>query len=217
MQNIKHSVLCLSDWQFFYYRTAKYRTKLKIQETLDNRKSDNGLNLPHCWITAHHLSELIISIKPTFEFHLCWNFLFRWSSYKERFFARDVVVLLKFIMAKFRGNFPGDWAKHFPCKWGKGNGGGILDGRTVESWHGIITSFFQESWRGKVVWNFKLEGIGTSNSSFQYHRYFLQSIPSSGRDGGVEGELERRHRGASSQEGSKIPTWLTASPVYKLN
>jgi hypothetical protein len=66
MQNIKHSGLRLPDWQFFYYRTAKYRTKLKIQEILDYRKSDNGLNLPHCWITAHHLSESIISIKPTF-------------------------------------------------------------------------------------------------------------------------------------------------------
>jgi hypothetical protein len=30
------------------------------------------------------------------------------------------------------------------------------------------------------------------------------------------GELERRSRGASLQEGSKIPTWLTISPVYKL-
>ncbi len=72
MQNIKHSGLCLPDWQFFYNRTAKYGTKLKI------RKSYNGLNLPHCWITAHHLSESIISI----NLHL--NFIFAETFFSAR-------------------------------------------------------------------------------------------------------------------------------------
>jgi hypothetical protein len=67
-QKFKHSRLWLSDWQFFYYWTAKNWTELKLQETLDYRKSDNGLNLPHCWITAHHLNESIISINPRLNF-----------------------------------------------------------------------------------------------------------------------------------------------------
>jgi hypothetical protein len=56
----------------------------------------------------------------------------------------------------------------------------------VESWHGIINSFFHESWRGKVVRNLKLEGIGKTTAVFNTIDIFSKEfLPQAGMHGGV--------------------------------